>query len=126
MVMLQFATPKAVPVPPKLEPAVPIPATVQDVPRWPGFALFGASVALFGTAGLMWGLGRSEYADLRDGCGRSGACSSADLSASRTKLIVGDVALGVGIVSLGASLYWLLFHSHRADGVKAARIGAEP
>jgi hypothetical protein len=89
------------------------------VPRWPGFLFFGGSIALFGTTGVMWGLGRSEYTSLRDGCGRNGTCNSADLAASRTKLIVGDIALGIGIAGLAASLYWLFVHSATSDSKRA-------
>ena len=64
----------------------------------------------------LWGLGLSERSDLTDGCGRTRSCSDAAISASRSKLVVGDVLVGVGILAVVTSAWMLL----RGDGTTPA------
>ncbi len=42
----------------------------------------------------------------RASCGSTRACTSSDESSEKTKLLVGDVAFGAGLVALGAAV-WL-------------------
>jgi hypothetical protein len=48
-------------------------------------------------------LGKSQRDDLRDSCAPS--CPEDDVGSVRTKLILADVSLGVGVVSLGVATY---------------------
>jgi hypothetical protein len=72
---------------------------------WPAF-LFGG----IGTAGLVsfgyFGLsGRAESMNL-ESCGRS--CSPSDVSATREKLVLADVSLGISVLALAAAAYVVL------------------
>ncbi len=61
----------------------------------------GVSFAYFGATG------QSDVSNLRATCAPS--CAQSDVDAARTKLLVSDVSLGVGVVSLAAAA-WFFFH----------------
>lgn len=70
-----------------------------------GVGLVGIGVgAVFGLMGV------GDYNDLKDGCGKTGTCSDSDISGVRTKLIVSDIAIGAGVVALGAGIVWWILH----------------
>lgn len=79
--------------------------------------LGGVGLGLLGGGGALWAVGSGEHADLESTCAPAGACSSADIDASRTKLILGDVAVAVGVVALAGAAYWYL--SSRGTGAQA-------
>lgn len=89
---------------------------------WPGtIALGSAGVVGLALFGVMAATGSSELGDLRDRC--HGSCDEAALDSPRAKLLIGDVALGAGIVALGAAaLYWLTWP--RASGASARSVGS--
>jgi hypothetical protein len=66
-----------------------------------GLAGFGG-FAVFGLTGL------SEKRDLADTCAPSGSCAAGDVSSARTRLIIADVSLGVGVVAVGIATYLFL------------------
>jgi hypothetical protein len=72
------------------------------------WVLGGASLALAGTGVALWAVGRSEKSELDGGCGTTHSCAHGDVVASRTKLVVGDVLVGAGLVALGAGVYFAL------------------
>ena len=67
------------------------------------FVLGGVGVIGVGAFVTLGVLGKSQRDDLRDAC--APACSEDDVSSVRTKLILADVSLGVGVVSLGVATY---------------------
>lgn len=88
-------------------------------------ALGAAGFAVFGL------LGQGEKRDLRDSCAPSRTCASADVDGARTKLIVADVSLGLGVVGAAVFTGFLLaplFRGARHEPVKtsAVRFGATP
>jgi hypothetical protein len=92
---------------PRPPPPPPRPVRAQRRYRVPAasvvFGAFGAvalgSFAYFGITG------RHDASRLAEGCGRNKTCSEGEVSPVRTKLLVADVSLGVGLVSLGAATY---------------------
>lgn len=68
----------------------------------------GAGIALAATGGIFWGIGLNDRSTLSATCASSHTCAQSDVDASHTKLIVGDVLLGVGVVALAASVYLFL------------------
>ncbi len=52
--------------------------------------------------------GSSEKSDLRARCGSR--CSDAEVASLKTRYILADVSLGVGIVALGVATYLWLTH----------------
>lgn len=93
----------------------PKPAVVTPVAPGPAkdggslvlpIALGGLGVAAIGSATVFWLLGNSDLDDVKARC-KSG-CPSSESDGARTKHLVGDIALGVGIVALGAAAYFLI------------------
>ena len=60
-----------------------------------GFAFFGLT-------------GQGDKDQLRDTCAPLRACSQDDVDAARTKLVIADVALGVGVVALAVATYMFI------------------
>ena len=99
--------------------AGPSPAAGEAASRIPTVSLVlgGASVMLAGTGVALWAVGKSEKSDLDDGCGRTSSCAHGDIVSSRTKLIVGDVLVGAGLLALGAGVYFALSTKRSAPAV---------
>lgn len=93
-----------------LTAAVDSAAPVTSPPRprsllLPGIFAGVGAVGLAGFAGLgAWG--RSKESKLESTC--SPNCSKSDVSAVRTKYVLADVSLGVGVVSLALGAYFFL------------------
>jgi hypothetical protein len=85
----------------------PAPPVITPV-RWPGWTLLLGGVALGGTGGVLWGLGRSEHDALASSCGQTGTCAESSTRASQTKLVVGDVLVLTGVVALGIGIYFMV------------------
>ena len=81
------------PAPPPAER--PVPAAV--------WVLGGVGVAALASFAGFAVAGASQRDDLKSSC--EPLCASGDVSKVRTKLVVADVSLGVGIVALGAATY---------------------
>ena len=97
--------------PPVLAPAPPPrPDTAERRSGLPWPAAVGAGVTVVALAGFVgFGLsGRAQKNELADTCAPAHACSASDVDAARTKLVVADVALGVAVLALGATVYVLL------------------
>ncbi len=79
------------------------------------------AVALAGTA-FFWLGAEGEKSDLEDsGC--SPNCSQDDVDSISQKRLFGDIALGVGVVSLGAAAYfWLAPEGKKAPPAESARV----
>lgn len=81
-----------------------------EPPSAPILALgLGGAGLVFATAGaIFWGVGASARADMESTCAPRHACSQGDVDRARSKLIVGDVLVGVGVVTLAAGVYFYL------------------
>jgi hypothetical protein len=94
----------ATPPPPALPPAPsPQHAHGHGLPAG-SYVLGGLGVAAFAVFGTFGILGMTDANHLRATC--VPACQASDVDAVHTKLVVADVALGVGVVSLGLAT-WL-------------------
>jgi len=90
----------------------------------------GLSVLAFASFGVFGLMGKSEADELNGpgGCGETDTCSSDELSAVRTKLIVADVSLGAGVAFFGVGLGLFIYH-HVSDpepSTSAIRWGVGP
>jgi hypothetical protein len=75
------------------------------------WAFAGVAVVGFGSFGWFWWKGVDRATDLRDSCAPS--CSHDDVSSARTRFVIADVALGVGIAAgVGAIVTYLASRSH--------------
>lgn len=66
----------------------------------------GLGVAGVATGIGLWVQGRSERADLYATCGVKHDCAPSAVDRARRKLVGGDIAAGVGLVAVGAALWW--------------------
>ncbi|MBN2196499.1 MAG: hypothetical protein JW751_27050 [Polyangiaceae bacterium] len=121
-----------------LAPAPPLPPPPREPARRapPLTHVFGG-LAIAGTAGLTYfGLrGRADAANLWDDCGKTKSCSRSEVAPVRRELAAADVSLGVGLLSLGAAIFFYLRDqpSRSHQGVKpdlllapgAARFGVQ-
>jgi hypothetical protein len=92
-------------------------APQSDLDRALPFVLGGLGLSLV-TAGIVLDLvGTAELDELHERC--EGLCSEAEVDATRTKILVGDTLLAVGIVSVGAAAVWLLLRDPAAPAAVA-------
>lgn len=96
------------PPPPTREKALPV-----------GPIVVGAiGVAGLGVFAVMGGLGASEFAELEETC--APRCRKEETDAVDTKLLVADVALGVGSAAVLAGVIWLIVDLTGDDGSPVA------
>lgn len=68
--------------------------------------LGGIGAAAIGTAATFWILGNSDLDAARERC--AAGCVDSDADDAKTKHLVGDIALGVGIVAIAAAAYFII------------------
>jgi hypothetical protein len=97
------------PSPPPAVPDAPAPDRATPDGHVPAGAWILGGVAVVSAASFAYfGVtGQSDASNLRATCAPK--CQQSDVDAVRTKLLVADVSLGVGIVSL-ATAAWIFFH----------------
>jgi len=92
------------PRPAPLPPAPPPEPRRSAIPT--GAIVFGSvGVAAMGSFAYFGITGRKDAADLEDLCGYNKTCTEDQVSPVRTKLLVADISLGIGLISLGAAAY---------------------
>jgi hypothetical protein len=69
------------------------------------WVLGAAGLAGVGAGATFWGVGLSERSDLATRCASPSSCVQSDVDAAKTKLVVGDVLVGVGALALAAGVY---------------------
>jgi hypothetical protein len=111
----------ATPVP-EIEPA-PLPPAHRRSLLLPGFfaGLGGLGVVGFATLGA-WG--RANESKLETTC--SPRCSESQVSSVRTKYLLADVSLGVGVASLGLAAYFALAGHGTEAPARAANVAVTP
>ena len=70
------------------------------------YVLGGVALASVGGFAYFGLTGKSEISDLRSTC--APRCNADDVDAAKTKMLVGDVLLGVAVVSAGLATYFVL------------------
>jgi len=85
----------------------------------------GIAVVAFGTEAYFGLSGLSDRSNLENGCGKTQSCNSSDVDSVRTKFTVADIALAVGLVSAGLSVYFFLTH-RSSDAQQAAHVDFAP
>ncbi len=107
--------------PPKPTPP-PTSGPTDASPPVVSLALGGVGVAALGSSALFWGLGVSERSNLAATCAPAHACSDSDVSRARSKLIVGDVLAGVGLLAVGAAVWFWLRRDDAPQPPRAALV----
>ena len=104
------AEPSSPPSPTKGSLALPLAAAGVGVVAFASFAFFGLS-------------GQSELADL-ERC--KPYCTMDRVDSARTKLIIADISLGVGVVALGVATYMILTRPKVDASVKSGQLSPPP
>jgi hypothetical protein len=122
----------AVVMPPAVPSATapsPPPTESPSEPATPGRSVPPVSIALAAVGGVAavslayFGLsGRSDVSDLRATCAPN--CLQSQVDSARTKLIVADVSLGVGVVAL-AGAAWFFFRRGEGAPQQSAAVHAD-
>jgi hypothetical protein len=97
----------------------------------PGAIVFGglglASLAAFG---VLAASGTRDLDTLHATCGKTLSCPQGEIDDARTKIIVGDVFLAAGVVSMGVAIGWTIAHhagsAKASDEQAALRVSASP
>jgi hypothetical protein len=83
--------------------------------------LGGVAVLAFGSEAYFGITGLNDRSDLRaQPCAQTSTCSASDVDAIRTKFLIADVSLGVGIVSAGVAAYLFLASGKKTEPAPAA------
>lgn len=85
------------------------------------YILGGVGLASLVVFGVFQGIGRSQFGDLEDGCGKTKSCTADEVSSVRTKFIVSGVALTVGIAALASAVGWFIFDTPRSSTKSASK-----
>jgi hypothetical protein len=110
--------------PPRPKPPPPKPASRSISPWvWVGYGLGVGAVA--GGSGF-YAVGLGQRSTLEGLCGKSHTCLDSDINASRGNLILGDVLVGVGIVAIATSTYFLVRALTRGPAIADLDVAAGP
>jgi len=93
---------QSVPLPPPLKEEPPVPQNPNEWLR--PYSYVAAGVGVLGIAGFiaLGASGKAKEEELRDTCGTS--CNPDDVDSIRTRYVLADVSLGLGIVGLGTGV----------------------
>lgn len=104
-------------------PEAPPPSTADEPSIVPALVVGGIGVVAIGSFALFGLQGRSDVDDLEKCKPR---CAERDVDAARTKLIIADISLGVGVVALAVSTYMILSRPKVPDRVDVRASKAAP
>lgn len=93
------------------EPPPPPPDTGRGAPPVGAIILGGVGVGAGVAGAVLWGLARSAESEIEEKCGGLKQCPASlkpDAEAAATKIIVGDILVGVGGAAIiGGAIWWL-------------------
>ena len=72
------------------------------------FIIGGLGVVALGSFAFFGLSGKSDVDDMRQPGGCAPNCSQSQVDSARTKLVIADISLGVGVVALGVATYMIL------------------
>jgi hypothetical protein len=108
-------------------PATPTPGADEGTKEGslvPAFIVGGIGVVALGSFAVFGLGGKSDVSTLEKECKPN--CAQSDVDSARTKLIIADISLGVGVVALGVATYMILTRPKVDAEVKTARSSAPP
>lgn len=90
----------------------------------PALVVGGIGVVALGSFAVFGLGGKSDVSHLEDTC--KPHCAESDVDKARTKLIIADISLGVGIVALGVATYLLVTRPKGEAELKTGHASAPP
>src|SRR5262249_11708976 len=117
-IAVEFAAPESA----GAEQAAPPPAEKSTSPI-SAYVLGGVGVLSLGSFAYFGISGSSDASNLRNTCAPN--CADSAVSDVRRKLLIADVSLGVGVVSLAVAGYLLLTAGHHEEPAHAARLSLD-
>lgn len=117
-VHMHVAAAKPAPAP-AVQPAIePEP---KSSPPIAGYISSAVAVASLGVGVFFYVSAKHDIDDLKGQC--APFCNSSQVDPIQTKIIVSDVALGVGVVAAAAAVYFFVSHGHSSA---SAKVGSAP
>lgn len=105
-------------------PVTPPPGeTSKEGSLVPAFVVGGIGIVALGSFAIFGLGGKGDVDDLQK-CKPN--CAEGDVDSARTKLIIADISLGVGIVALGVATYMILTRPKIDADVKTGRAASAP
>lgn len=96
---------KANVTPPDPGGATPPPPEPESKPNHiPAYIAGGVGIAALGVGTVFAIIGTGDYNDLKNGCGQTKSCTDDQVSPVKTKILIADIAFGVGIVAIGTAV----------------------
>ena len=107
------------PVPEDDEKKEPVSESGKPGPLRP-YAFVAGGVGVAGIAGfiILGAMGRSKQSELDGSCGLTHSCSPSDVNAIKTKYLLADVSLGLGIAGLGTGVALFFLSQPKSDKPK--------
>ncbi len=106
------------PPPPEAAPAPPpvIAPEPKSSPPIAGYVASAVAVAGLGVGAFFYVTAKSDIDDAKGTCAPN--CDSSRVDPIQTKIILSDVALGVGVVAAAAAIYFFVSHGHSQASAK--------
>lgn len=105
----------------------PAPSTSSEGSLVPAFIVGGVGVLAIGSFAIFGLSGKSDVSDMETRCKPN--CTESEVDSARTKLIVADISLGVGVVALAVATYMILTRPKidvEPGAVKTATLPSRP
>jgi hypothetical protein len=113
---------KADTTPPNPGGATPPPPEPESKPSHvPAYIAGGVGIVALGVGTVFAIIGTGDYNDLKNGCGQTKSCTDDQVSPVKTKIVVADIAFGVGIVAIGTAV--VLYLTETGSGSAHAQVG---
>ena len=92
--------------------ATPPPTEPESKPSHvPAYVAGGIGIAAVGVGAIFAIIGTGDYNDLKNGCGQTKTCTDDQVSPVKTKIVIADIAFGVGIVAIGTAVVLYILES---------------
>jgi hypothetical protein len=88
--------------------------------------LMGTGVAALGVASFFWLSGLSDHSTMGSGCAVTHSCTQSAVDAGQAKLVVGDVAGGLGILAAGVGTGILVFGQRSPRASESTALEVRP
>ncbi|MEO8877665.1 MAG: hypothetical protein ABI461_18880 [Polyangiaceae bacterium] len=122
VVSVSWQKAEVTPPPPPLTPPPTEPETKKS--KLPAILVGGIGVVAIGTGAVFYALASGDFNDLKDTCGKTKSCTDDQVAPIKTKVLVSDIAFGVGVVAIGTAV--VLYITESGSSPAHAQVGSAP